>query len=91
MNLRQYLNDLGEDFESSFIILEPNYLDEAILGFSNEKGIRLISSYNKIIKAYVDNENFNEEKALDFVEYNTIRALPYMGDNAPIILYDINM
>ena len=25
--------------------------------------------------------------ALEFIEYNTIRALPYMGGDAPIILY----
>ena len=25
--------------------------------------------------------------ALEFIEYNTIRALPYMGKDAPIILY----
>lgn len=31
-------------------------------------------------------ENLDYEDALEFIEYNTLRALPYMGDNAPIIL-----
>lgn len=26
------------------------------------------------------------EEALEFIEYNTLRALPYMGNDAPIIL-----
>ena len=25
--------------------------------------------------------------ALEFIEYNTLRTIPYMGENAPIILY----
>lgn len=33
--------------------------------------------------------NLSEEEAIDWVNYNTIRALPYMGDRAPIIMYSL--
>ena len=31
-------------------------------------------------------DNITEEEAIDFIDYNTIRSLPYYGENAPIIM-----
>lgn len=28
------------------------------------------------------------EEAMEWVDYNTIRAIPYMGDKHPIIMYN---
>ena len=49
--------------------------DRAI--YDMEQMILDLMSENEI--SYID--------ALEFIEYNTIRALPYMGEDAPIILY----
>jgi hypothetical protein len=35
----------------------------------------------------VRKEGISEEDAEDFISYNTIRACPYMGDKAPIIMW----
>ena len=29
------------------------------------------------------------EEAVEQIEYNTIRAIPYMGDFPPVIVYDL--
>jgi len=34
----------------------------------------------------VDEDGMTEEEAMEFIDYNTIRALPYY-ESAPIILY----
>ena len=34
-----------------------------------------------------DQEGFTEEEAADWIDYNTLRALPYMGADGPIILH----
>ena len=34
-------------------------------------------------------EEFTEEEAVDWIDYNTIRALHYMGSQAPIVMYPI--
>jgi predicted metal-dependent phosphoesterase TrpH len=34
---------------------------------------------------YMKDNNVRDIDAIDWIEYNTIRALPYMGENAPII------
>ena len=39
-----------------------------------------------MIEDLMEEESIDFEDALEFIEYNTLRALPYMGDNAPIIL-----
>ena len=31
-------------------------------------------------------EGWDEEEAIEWLDYNTMRALAYMGDRAPIIL-----
>ena len=31
--------------------------------------------------------DFSEEDAREWIDYNTIRALPYFGSDAPVILF----
>ena len=40
-------------------------------------------TYEEVCKYSED----QEIEILEFLEYNTLRALPYMGGDAPIILY----
>lgn len=35
-------------------------------------------------------DGMSEEEAIEFIEYNTIRAIPYMGEKSPIILTNFN-
>ena len=30
-----------------------------------------------------------EEEVAEWIDYNTLRALPYMGEDAPLILYKL--
>ena len=34
-------------------------------------------------------ENPDYDEAVDFIDYNTIRSLPYAGEGAPIVMYKI--
>lgn len=36
-------------------------------------------------------DGMNYEDAIEFINYNTIRALPFMGDMAPLIIYDTTL
>ena len=36
-----------------------------------------------------ENEGMDETEAIEWIEYNTIRALPYAGDQAPIVMYPL--
>ena len=42
-----------------------------------------------MVEHLMDKDGMTYEDAVEFIDYNTIPACPYMGSNAPIILRDI--
>ena len=85
MNKRELLCDLG--LEESIVFENPDYQD-AIVGYDVVSN-RVVYSYDKMIECLMNNDNMSYDEATEFIEYNTIRALPYMGDKSPIILQNI--
>lgn len=83
-DVRKFLIDREE--EDTIIFTNPDYVD-AIIGHDNNG--HLIYSYTKMAESLMVNDNMNYEEAVEFIDYNTIRALPYMGDKAPIIAFDL--
>lgn len=77
---------LEKDAEDTVVLENPNYID-AIIGISEDN--RLVYSYSMMIESLIVSDEITDEEAIDFINYNTIRAIPYMGDKAPIILFDI--
>lgn len=86
--LREKIEEISKEYDCSFPVLEPDYFDNAILGFDFEKGVRLVYSYDKIVQALMQEDDMNSEEAIEYVEYNTMRSLPYMGDFAPRIIHE---
>ena len=37
----------------------------------------------------MEDEGWSYDDAVDWIEYNTIRSLPYAGEKAPIIMYGL--
>lgn len=70
------------------VVVFSNYsYDDALIGISEDN--RAIYDYNKMVEWLITEEEFTEEEAVDWINYNTIRALPYMGSQAPIVMYPI--
>lgn len=83
--LNEYLSEHG--FEDTAFFVKP-YFIEAIVGISEDG--RLIYDYEKMIDALMnEEEEFDETDAIEWIDYNTIRAIPYMGPCAPVIMYPI--
>jgi hypothetical protein len=57
------------------------------MGISEDN--RAVYNYEKMIEYLMDNNNWSDNEAVEFIEYNTIRALPYMDNKAPIIMYPL--
>lgn len=74
----------AEDQEIEVKIFEDPSYKTAIIGISYDN--RVIYDYDLMIEDLMKEENLSYEDALDFLEYNTLRALSYMGSDAPIIL-----
>ena len=75
--------EIRDNLPENVVVLESPAFDNSIIGISTDG--RAIYSYERMIEEYTQDENGDMTEALDWIEYNTIRALPYMGPNAPII------
>ena len=81
---RELLTELG--YEDS-VVLDPEYYDEAIIGIGHNG--RVIYSYDKLVQVLVAHDDMTDEEAIEWIDYNTIRAIPYMGEKAPIVMYSL--
>ena len=76
---------LDNEFEDVLLLDNFSY-DSALIGVSTDN--RAVYDYNKMIEWLVDKEKFTEEEAIEWIDYNTLRALPYYQD-APIIMFPL--
>ena len=83
---RDALCDMGH--EEAIVFDGPDF-DEAIVGVTDEG--QAVYDYNKMVQSMMQQDGITEEEAIEFIEYNTIRALPYAGPNAPIIMHPIEI
>lgn len=80
---RERLDEILNELDISAVAFEsPAYLN-AIVGISHDD--RLIYDYDKMIDCLIEEDGMSYEEAMEFIDYNTIRALPYYS-NAPIVL-----
>ena len=84
MDKRKILCDMG--YENAIIFDNPDY-DTAIIGVSEDG--RVVYDYDEMVLYLMDGDGMTEEEAEDFINYNTIRSLPYAGEGAPIIVYSL--
>lgn len=83
-------------FEDTVILDDPSF-DDAIIGITEDG--HLIYNYDSMVNHLVDSyikEGINEDEAytsaIEWISYNTIRAIPYMKSygKEPIIAYSFN-
>ena len=84
--LRNYLTDThGPDV----VMLDGPVFDGGIVGTTRDG--KLVYSYEKLARALAGGTGWwSVAEAVDWIEYNTIRSLPYMGDKAPIVMNDLD-
>ena len=75
---------LSNGYEGTVYLTNFSY-DDALIGISDDG--RAIYDYDLMVEWLVKTEGFTYEEAVEWIDYNTIRALPYMGENRPIVLY----
>ena len=82
---RDILCELG--LEESVVFESPDY-EDAIIGWDENSG-RIIYDYEKMVECLMNEDGMEYDEAAEFIDYNTVRACPYMGERAPIILKSI--
>ena len=84
MNAEERLLDAG--YEDVKYLVNFSY-DDALIGVSHDG--RAIYNFDLMIDWLVEKEGWSDIEAIEWLEFNTIRALPYMGKDAPIIMYSL--
>ena len=78
---------LRAELPEDAIVFDNMSYDGSIVGVTTEG--RVVYDYDKMVEELMEDEQCNYEEAADWIDYNTIRALPYAGENGPIIMYPI--
>ena len=83
--LKDFLNEL--EYTDTVVLENPSYLN-AIIGITDEGA--LCYSYEKMIGCLMEEDKMSQEDATEFIDYNTIRALPYASSMGvrPIVIYN---
>lgn len=78
---------LENGYEGVVILRDYSY-DDALIGVTEDN--RAVYDYEKMIEWLMEHEGFETyEEAAEWIDYNTIRALPYAGEGAPVIMHPL--
>lgn len=80
--LKAILVEMGHP--ESVVFENPDYLP-AIVGIDDSTGA-VIYDFDLMVQHLVDTDGMEELDAVEFIEYNTIRALPYIREGVPPII-----
>ena len=80
-------SQLRDELPEEAIVFDNMSYDGSIIGVTTDG--RVVYDYDKMVEELVQDEEWSYEEAMEWIDYNTIRALPYAGANAPIIMYSL--
>lgn len=83
---RKSIQKYGEDNEQEIKILDGPAYDKSIIGITSS-GV-LVYDYESMVEEFMEDNNCSYDEAMEFVDYNTMRALPYFGEGTPIVIID---
>lgn len=82
---RYQLSKMGWD---DLTLFEQPAYDNSIVGVT--EGGRVVYNYDLMVQELIGDCNMDEEQAMGFVDYNTVRSTIYMNDKfAPLIIYSV--
>ena len=73
-------------YEDVVIFDNPSF-DEAFIGVTEDN--RAVYDYDRMADSLAVSWGVSREEAIEFIDYNTIRALAYW-ENAPVVMYRIS-
>lgn len=84
MNAEERLLEYG--YEDVKFLVNESY-DDALIGVSDDG--RAIYDFGLMIEWLMLKYGWSEMESIEWIETNTLRALPYFGSDAPIIMHSL--
>ena len=69
------------------MVLKDYSYDDALIGVTEDG--RAVYDFDLMVAWLMETEGWEEIDAIEWIEYNTLRALPYMGSGAPLVMYRV--
>lgn len=77
----------AQEYSETTFFENPSFV-KAITGITDSG--QLIYNYDMMIAAAMEEEGWDVDGAVEWIDFNTIRTIPYMGNCCPIISIPIN-
>ena len=74
-----------EGYNSTVVFDNPEY-EGALIGVSTDR--RAVYDYELMVKGLMEKSGMSEEEAIEWIEYNTVRASEYL-QNGPVIMHKL--
>lgn len=76
--------EIRNNLSEGALVFDNHAYDNSIIGETFDG--RAIYCFEKMVQELMGDEGWSETEAIEWIEYNTIRALPYAGEKAPVIV-----
>ena len=73
-------------YEGTIFLVNESY-DDALIGVSDDG--RAIYDFGLMVEWLMTKYDWSDMESIEWIEANTLRALPFMGESAPIIMYGL--
>ena len=71
--------------DSDTLVFDNPAYDQSIIGQTFDG--RAIYDIDKMAEELATDDEMTLEEAMDFIDYNAIRSLPYAGEKAPVVVH----
>ena len=76
---------IREQLDDGALVFDNPAYDNSIIGSTFDG--RAIYDIDRMAEELAADDEMTLEEAMDFIEYNAIRSLPYAGDKAPVVVH----
>ena len=77
--------DIRAELDEDTIVFDNPSFDNSIVGITTNG--HAVYDYYKMVHELMEDDNINEQEAIDWIEFNTLRAIPYAGEMAPVVMF----
>jgi hypothetical protein len=79
--------EIRAELDEDTIVFDNPSFDNSIIGITTNGNA--VYDYYKMVHELMEDDNINEEDAIDWIEFNTLRAIPYAGEMAPVVIFPL--
>ena len=77
--------EIREQLDEGALVFDNPAYDNSIIGQTFDG--RAIYDVDLMAEELAVDDEITIEEAMDFIDYNSIRSLPYAGDKAPVVVH----